>query len=182
MLFAQPLALIAFVALPFFYWLIKQLPPKPLVQYFAPMALLNPQNQEVTAHKPPLLLLIVRLLLVSSLILFCAKPYMAETSTHHTKNIHLYIPDDWGTAFAYTEIQKKAKQLIQQAELNNQQVYLQIIPPPLNTEILLCYLHVHYPQRRERLQTTQILSQRVDALRTGGAMKTVGSRVTSPSN
>ncbi len=126
MLFAQPLALIAFVALPLFYWLIKQLPPKPLVQYFAPMALLNPQNQEVTAHKPPLLLLIVRLLLISSLILFCAKPYMAETSTHHTKNIHLYIPDDWGTAFAYTEIQKKAKQLIQQAELNNQQVYLQI--------------------------------------------------------
>lgn len=126
LLFAEPLALWALLSLPLFYLLIKQLPPKPLVHFFAPIKLLNPSNKEVENKKPPLLLLLIRLSLIASIILFFAKPYVAEENQAVGQNIHILIPNDWATAFALPEIKQEAKNLIKKAELNKQTIYLSI--------------------------------------------------------
>lgn len=97
-----------------------------MVHFFAPIKLLNTSEKEVENKKPPLLLLLIRLALISALILFFAKPYVAEEDQTVGQSIHIIIPNDWATAFALSEIKNQATALIQSAELNKQKITLTI--------------------------------------------------------
>lgn len=134
--FAAPLALLALLALPGLWWLLRATPPQPANTLFPPLRLLlKLTNEEETPVQTPWWLLALRLLLVTLLILAFAGPVWRASAPLYVTGegpVLIVMETDWASAEAWTERKAKAEQLIDAASAEGRAVGIIGIPQPLS--------------------------------------------------
>lgn len=116
--FAAPLALLAFLALPALYWLIRATPPAPAEQAFAPLRLLlGLSTDEALRKRAPWWLLLVRAILASLLILGFAQPsWRPKTApAPSTGPVLIVLDDGWTSAPDWASARGAALQAVDEA-------------------------------------------------------------------
>ena len=98
--FANPLALWALLSVPAVWLLLKIFPPAPKNIIFPPLNfLIGLNNEQETASKTPLWLLLFRILFVVLLILAFSKPsYLAKPIFNNSGPIILLIDNGWSAS------------------------------------------------------------------------------------
>lgn len=114
--FAAPLALIAFLALPALWMLLRATPPAPNVVVFAPIRLLQrlartPETPQTT----PWWLIALRLILAALVILALARPIIQPDTANDSEAPVLVILDDGWTSAARWDAAREAAQSTLQA-------------------------------------------------------------------
>ncbi len=118
--FAAPLALLAFLALPALYWLIRATPPAPAEQAFAPLRLLlGLSTDEALRQRAPWWLLLLRAMLASLLILGFAQPsWRPKTAPVPAAGPVLIVLDDgWTSAPDWASARSAALRAVDEAAL-----------------------------------------------------------------
>lgn len=116
--FAAPLALLAFLALPALYWLIRATPPPPAQQAFAPLRLLlGLSTDEALRRRAPWWLLLLRAMLASLLILGFAQPsWRPKTAPAPAAGPVLIVLDDgWTSAPDWASARGAALRVVEEA-------------------------------------------------------------------
>ena len=99
--FETPLALLALLALPVLWWLLRSIPPRPKTISFPPLRiLLKLKPREETPDKMPWWLLLLRLCLAGLVILAVAHPFLktAESITKTNGPLLVMVDDGWAAA------------------------------------------------------------------------------------
>jgi len=124
--FAAPWLLAGFAVLPVLWWLIRVTPPAPTVVRFPAIRLLMGLNPaEETPAKTPLWLILLRLFIAATLILGLAHPLLHPTAAlPGTGPLVLVVDDGWGAAANWSEVQRRAGELIDQADRADRRVVL----------------------------------------------------------
>jgi Domain of unknown function (DUF4159)/Aerotolerance regulator N-terminal len=109
---AQPLLLSALAGLPLLWWWMRSLPPPPRRISFPAISLIGKVRATVAQTRPPLWLMLLRLVLVACLILGASGPvWMPPANTLINKDLILIIDNGWQGASGVqsaTEIVKPA--------------------------------------------------------------------------
>ena len=124
--FAVPWLLLALVALPVLWWLLRAVPPAPARVVFPAIRLLLglPQHEE-TPHRTPWWLLALRLLLAALVILAFAHPVLDPGRVLRGSGpLLLVIDNDWSAGEQWDTRRDTALALIDEAERENLDVYL----------------------------------------------------------
>ncbi len=116
--FAVPAALLAMVALPALWWLLRVTPPAPRRLAFpAVLFLLRLAPTEETVRRTPPWLLALRLGLAAAVILGCARPlFNASAPLSGSGPVVIIIDDGWAAARDWPARQAMATSLIDRAE------------------------------------------------------------------
>ncbi len=124
--FAVPWLLLALVALPVLWWLLRAVPPAPArVAFPAIRLLLGLPQREETPHRTPWWLLALRLLLAALVILALAHPVLDPGRVLRGSGPLLFIIDnDWSAGEQWDARRDTALALIDEAERKNLDVYL----------------------------------------------------------
>ena len=124
--FAVPWLLLALVALPVLWWLLRAVPPAPArVAFPAIRLLLGLPQREETPHRTPWWLLALRLLLAALVILALAHPVLDPGRVLRGSGPLLFIIDnDWSAGEQWDVRRDTALALIDEAERKNLDVYL----------------------------------------------------------
>ncbi len=114
MQFLTPLALVALIALPLLWLLLRATPPAPLRAIFPPLSLLRElQDEEETPDSAPLWLRLLRLCIALFIILALASPIWVPRGGDVGDGPLLLIVDDgWASAPHWSQTQKTALGLI----------------------------------------------------------------------
>ncbi len=110
LLFGTPLALVALIALPLLWLLLRATPPAPLQAVFPPLALLrNLQDDEETPDSAPLWLRFLRLAIATLIILALSSPTWSPKDANTGDGPVLMIIDNgWASAPDWAQVQKTA--------------------------------------------------------------------------
>lgn len=124
--FAVPAALVALLALPALWWLLRVLPPAPLRVRFPPVRLLArlaPTEQSV--RRTPPWLLALRLALAAAIILGLARPLLnAATPLPGSGSVILIVDNGWASAPLWSAQQERLAVLLDRADREDRQVIL----------------------------------------------------------
>ncbi len=133
--FAHPAALVALLALPVIWWLLRATPPRPRRVRFAPFRiLLGIRQRQQQAARTPWWLLALRLALASILILAVAGPRIAppgpSLAANAAKGPLLVILDDgWPSAANWQAMKSALESALRQAERAARPVILATTAP-----------------------------------------------------
>ncbi len=133
--FAHPAALVAFLALPVIWWLLRATPPRPRRVRFAPFRiLLGLRQRQQQAARTPWWLLALRLALAAALILAVAGPRIAppgpSLAANGAKGPLLVILDDgWPSAANWQAMKTALESTLRQAERAARPVILATTAP-----------------------------------------------------
>lgn len=124
--FASPWLLLALLALPFFWWLMRVTPPAPRHQTFPAIALLlGLKPAEQTPARTPWWLLALRFLLATLIILGLSQPLLNPQPAARDDGAYLIVLDNgWSAARNWQQTRATAQQLLTRAERENRTVYL----------------------------------------------------------
>lgn len=116
--FASPLLLLALLAVPVLWFLLRAVPPAPIRKRFPGVALLlGLQDQDREADKTPLWLLLLRMLAVSAAIVAFAGPVLNPAATApSTKPLLILFDGGWADAYDWPRRLAKAQSLADGAE------------------------------------------------------------------
>lgn len=135
MSFLAPLALLALLALPGLWWLLRATPPQPANTLFPPLRLLlKLTNEEETPVQTPWWLLALRLLLVTLVILAFAGPVWraaAPIDLPGTGPVLIVMETDWASAQDWDVRVAQAEQLIETVNADGRAVSIIGMPQPL---------------------------------------------------
>ena len=124
--FAAPWLLLAALALPVLWWLLRVTPPSPRQLAFPPIRLLLAlEPQEETPARTPLWLILMRMLLALLIILAVAHPLLNPTSKLHGSGpLILVVDNGWAAARDWTARREAMDAAIDQAEREDRPVRL----------------------------------------------------------
>jgi hypothetical protein len=124
--FAAPWLLAGFAVLPVLWWLIRVTPPAPTVVRFPAIRLLmGLKPAEETPSKTPLWLILLRLAIAALLILGLAHPLLNPTAALPGSGpLVLVVDDGWAAAANWPEVERRAGELIDQADRVDRRVVL----------------------------------------------------------
>jgi hypothetical protein len=132
LLFAAPGALLALIALPALFWLMRATPPAPQRTQFPPARLLEGlRTDDQTRERAPLWLVLFRMLAAALLILAFARPSLApqaEAVAHGGRTL-VVIDDGWTSAPFWGEVRAAATAAAAQAERDGAPVFLLTTAP-----------------------------------------------------
>ncbi|MBY0563064.1 MAG: DUF4159 domain-containing protein [Hyphomonadaceae bacterium] len=131
-LFAAPTALLALLALPALYWLMRATPPAPQRAEFPPTwLLLDLRTEDQARERAPWWLLLLRGLALTLLIFAFAKPSLAPTASGSEVNGRtlIVVDDGWTSAPFWSDVRTAANAAIAQAERNGAPVFLLLTAP-----------------------------------------------------
>ncbi len=135
--FASPLLLAALVALPLLWWLLRAVPPAPVIRRFPGVALLIGLKDETTeADKTPLWLLILRALAVAALIFGFAGPVLNPQAARDGDGPLLIALDaSWASARDWPRRIERVNDLLAEAQRAGRPVAVVALsdPPPGET-------------------------------------------------
>ncbi len=116
--FAAPLVLTALVALPLLWWLLRAVPPAPVVRRFPGVALLIGLKDETTeTDKTPLWLLLLRALAVAALIFSFAGPVLNPQAARDGDGPLLIVLDaSWASARDWARRTDRVNDLLAEAQ------------------------------------------------------------------
>lgn len=127
--FLQPLILYAFLSLPILWVILRITPPPPRIVRLPSFKFLD--GLATSNHTPknsPLWLLLLRLLALSLLILGFAGPVLnAEKTLSSDLPPRIIIDNSWAGAANWTDITRKATQLIEEADEREQMVQIALL-------------------------------------------------------
>ena len=116
--FANPVALWGLLSIPGIWLLLKLYPPLPKNIIFPPIRfLINLDNQQETASKTPLWLLLFRMLLVIILVLAFSNPiYKAKPNFSNKGPLILLVDNGWSSSLNWEKRKEKLLEFINKAE------------------------------------------------------------------
>lgn len=130
--FLNPILLWALLGLPLLWFLLRILPPSPVMIALPTTHFLKglmPTN--ITASKTPLWLLILRILIVALIITAMARPVInPQTTPQFSENsVHIVLENDWAAARNWDTQIAIAKKLINAADRQGMGIYLSTTTP-----------------------------------------------------
>lgn len=131
-LFAAPGALLALIALPLLFFLMRATPPPPTRTQFPPTRLLEGlRTEEQSRERAPWWLVLFRMLAATLLILAFARPSLAPTAaqTAHGGRTLVVIDDGWTSAPFWSDTRNAAIAAINEAERGQAPVFLLLTAP-----------------------------------------------------
>ncbi len=130
--FAAPWLLLALLALPVLWFLLRAIPPAPKRQLFpAVTLLLGLGDKETQVHRTPWWLLLLRLLALAAVIVGLAGPVLNPSSPQaSTKPLLLVIDASWAGAAHWAEKRKQLQLLMKDAARANRPVALMSLTEP----------------------------------------------------
>ncbi|MCR6645250.1 MAG: DUF4159 domain-containing protein [Terricaulis sp.] len=131
-LFGAPAALLALLALPALFWILRAAPPAPARTTFPPMRLLlGLSSEEQTREKAPLWLVIFRALAAALLILAFARPSLAPSAAESAQGGRtlIVIDDGWPSAPFWSETRQAAAAAAAEAERAGAPVFMLLTAP-----------------------------------------------------
>lgn len=132
LLFGAPWALLALLALPVLWWLMRATPPPPTRAMFPPTRLLlDLRSEEQTRERAPPWLVIFRMLAAALLILAFARPSLAPSATEGEVGGRtlIVIDDGWSSAPFWSDVRNAANAAIAQAERARAPVFILLTAP-----------------------------------------------------
>jgi hypothetical protein len=124
--FLNPWLLAAFASLPFIYWLLRAVPPRPRQITFPPTRILvGIENQEKTPAKSPWWLTLIRLLAAALIILALAEPVLnpsRKASLAGSGPIVVLVDNGWASASHWSQRARMVDLVISQAEAQSRPV------------------------------------------------------------
>ena len=129
--FASPWLLLALLALPVLWFLLRVTPPSPRRQFFPAVRLLmGLRPPEETPARTPWWLLLLRLLIAALVILALARPILNPTAPWGGEGpLVLVVDDGWSAALDWDARQEAANALVDQAERRERAVLLLTTAP-----------------------------------------------------
>ena len=131
--FANPILLVALAALPAIWLLLRITPPRPAKEVFPPLKILGQiLHREETPATSPWWLTALRMALAALIIFALAGPVMnpAQKSLVGGGPLALVIDNDWAAAPDWDARMKTARELIQEASVNDIPVSLTLTADP----------------------------------------------------
>ncbi|HEV2677857.1 MAG TPA: DUF4159 domain-containing protein [Aliidongia sp.] len=124
--FAAPWLLAGFAVLPVLWWLIRVTPPAPtIVKFPAIRLLMGLKPADEAPAKTPLWLILLRLVIAALLIVGLAHPLLNPTATLPGSGpVILVVDDGWTAAANWAELQRRAGEIIDQADRADRRVVL----------------------------------------------------------
>lgn len=132
LLFGAPAALLALLALPALWWLMRATPPPPTREQFPPTRLLlGLKTEETSRERAPPWLVIFRMLAAALLILAFARPSLAPSAAESTAGGRtlIVIDDGWTSAPFWSDVRNAATAAVAEAERANAPVFLLLTAP-----------------------------------------------------
>ncbi len=132
LLFGAPAALLALLALPALWWLMRATPPAPQRAQFPPTRfLLWLKTEETSRERAPLWLVLFRMLAAALLILAFARPSLAPSAAESASGGRtlIVIDDGWTSAPFWSEVRNAANAAIADAERAGAPVFLLLTAP-----------------------------------------------------
>jgi hypothetical protein len=135
--FASPWLLVALVALPVLWWLLRLTPPSPkLVPFPAIRLLFGLTPKEETPHRTPWWLILLRLAIAALLILGLSHPlWNAAQPFARSGPLMLVVDDGWASGPNWAERQALAEDLISEADREHRSVALLTTAPQANGQL-----------------------------------------------
>ena len=132
--FAAPALLLALVALPVLWWLLRAMPPAPAVRRFPGVALLlGLRDEEVQTHRTPWWLLLMRMLAVAALIVGFAGPVLnPRAEAPGTAPLLIVADASWASARDWQRREERIAGLLADAARTGRSVAIVTLsdPPP----------------------------------------------------
>jgi hypothetical protein len=181
--FAAPWALVALIALPALWMLLRATPPAPRTVVFAPIRLLQrlartPETPQTT----PWWLIVLRLFMAALIILALAQPvWRPDTSANTDAPLLVVVDDGWAAAHDWPQIQAAVRGRLEGARADGRQAALVFTatdprfaetPRFTNAGTALAGIDAHQPQSWAP-DRTAAASRVADALIQPGAPSTV---------
>lgn len=140
--FGSPIALWALISIPAVWLLLKIFPPSPSTITFPPINfLLGLKNEQETASKTPLWLLLFRILFLILLILAFSNPsFNTKPIFPNSGPVILVIDNGWSSSKNWEERKEKIIEYITQAEQKNKSIIISLTAPlnkPFNDNLNL---------------------------------------------
>lgn len=134
--FASPWLLLALIALPILWWLLRATPPAPLRERFPGVAiLLGLEPPERTPERTPWWLLLLRLLIVALAILAFAQPLLNPTKRLDGAGpVRVILDAGWASAADWDDRIAAASEIVAQAGRAERLVKLEILAQPADVE------------------------------------------------
>lgn len=131
--FLSPWVLLALIALPAIWWLVRALPPTPRREAFPPIALLRSlERSEPPPARTPLWLLLLRLALAALIILALAGPVLnPQTRIEGRGPLLLVVDNGWQAAARWQPRLALLDRLVAEAAREDRSVILLPTAPPL---------------------------------------------------
>lgn len=132
--FAAPWALLALIALPAVYWLLRALPPPPLKRAFPSLEILRKVDvEETTPARPPWPLLAARLILFILVVLAISGPRIDPGVLPEGDGpVVLIVDDGWAAAAQWDATMQSLDDLIDAAAAENRALAFTTTAPTLN--------------------------------------------------
>lgn len=132
--FAQPWALLALIALPAIWWLLRLTPPLPKRVVFPPIRLLfGIVTERETSARTPWWLLLLRLLLAAMIIVAASRPlWNAEAEIGGGGPVLLVVDNGWASANRWETRRDVAVAIADRAVRSGRQVILLTTAPPVD--------------------------------------------------
>jgi hypothetical protein len=132
LLFGAPAALLALLALPALWWLMRATPPPPTRAQFPPTRLLlGLRTEETSRERAPWWLVLFRMLAAALLILAFARPSLAPSAAESAAGGRtlIVIDDGWTSAPFWSDVRNAANAAVAEAERANAPVFLLLTAP-----------------------------------------------------
>lgn len=135
--FASPWLLVALVALPVLWWLLRLTPPSPkLIPFPAIRLLFGLTPKEETPHRTPWWLILLRLAIAALLIVGLSHPlWNAAQPFARSGPLLLVVDDGWAAGPGWGERQALAEDLISEADREHRSVALLATAPQANGQL-----------------------------------------------
>ena len=132
--FALPAVLFALLALPAIYWLLRLIPPRPVVEIFPPLQiLLKLQKKEETPAKSPWWLTALRIGLAALVVMALARPLLNPQVAINTGSgpLLVVVDNDWVSGTDWEARLRTAEAILEQASDEGQPVAITASVAPL---------------------------------------------------
>ncbi len=137
--FAAPLVLLALIALPAIWWLLRVTPPRPQILGYGPTRSVVSRigAEEKTPSKTPWWLTALRLLLAGAVIVALAGPIYKPTtdSAPGTGPLLVIVENGWASAPHWPAIVETARRVIQLAEESDRPISLLATAEPVTQDL-----------------------------------------------
>src|SRR6516165_4795381 len=155
--FASPWLLVALVALPIIWWLLRVTPPAPRrIAFPAIRLLLGLAPREETAARTPLWLILLRIAIAALVIVAAAHPLLnPQARLASTGPILLIVDDGWAAARDWTVRQAALTNLLAEAEREDRQVVLVTTAPPATNQAPAALAPIRAADARAAVQALQ---------------------------
>ena len=130
--FLTPYALVALLAVPVIWWLLRFTPPRPELVHFPPIRfLLGLVSREETPHTSPWWLTALRTLLAVLVILAAANPVLNphEALTRTSHPLLIVLDDGWASAAGWNQRIEALERIVNETEQTSRQVALVTTAP-----------------------------------------------------